>query len=96
MLAATGWFTLKAGEKKGTGFIVSLPMLMDPKYKFQVACPELWMLPKNLYTFITNRYTSYLPDVHCNSWLLMMAYLQLIVIHDCNSTVACQCVLLME
>jgi hypothetical protein len=54
MLTATGQFTLKAGGKKGTGFIISLPQLMDPKYKFHVACPELRMLPKNLCTFITN------------------------------------------
>jgi hypothetical protein len=41
MLAATGSFMLKAGGKKGTGFVISLPMQMDPKYKFQVACTEL-------------------------------------------------------
>ncbi len=43
-LAATGNFALKAGGTRGTGLVVSLPMLMDPTYKFQVACPELLML----------------------------------------------------
>ncbi len=41
MLSASGEFTLKAGGKKGNRFVISLPMLMDPRYKFFVACPEL-------------------------------------------------------
>ncbi len=57
LATATLKFTLKAGGKKGTSLVMSLPMLMDPKYKCQMACPELQRLPKNLYTFITNRNT---------------------------------------
>jgi hypothetical protein len=80
MLAATGQFTLKAGGKKGTGFILSLPMLMDPKYKFYKACPELRMLPKNIYAFITNRYARYLQDV-C-PWQIVIVDCATMVIHD--------------
>ena len=63
MLSASGAFTLKAGGKKGNGFVISLPMLMDPRYKFFVACPELRTLPKNLSAFITNRYSRFLQAV---------------------------------
>ncbi len=45
LLAAAGDFALQTRGKKGTGFVVSLPImiLMEPRHKVKVAYPELGM-----------------------------------------------------
>lgn len=58
---------LKAGGDKHRGFLVDLPLLMDPTYKYRLACPAFIKLPKNLYTFLTNMYPDYLKMVNVHS-----------------------------
>jgi len=60
---ATAKFTLRAGGKRGKGFEIYLPLLMDTSYKFRAALPPVQKLPKNLYTFISNRFSCYMRQV---------------------------------